>query len=343
MHYHSSRYSGIRDFRRLFHTVVAGVALTAAWLGLSPVAKAAVLTPGRPIRLSGTHGKFDFIRVDSSRDRLLLGHEGNKSFDVFDLRSRQLIKVVPTGESQDAAVDVKRGNYYVSGNHPARTLIVSAKDLAITGAIPLPADTDLIGYDAGTGLIHESNDTAPEEWVIDPDRKAVVATIQFKGHGVEDLVFTPDDRRLFQAVKGSNSIAEIDPAARTVLHQWPLAPDKNPHGIALDAASGELMVACAGRLVLMDARTGTVLDRTTIAPGVDEIAYDSATHTAYCASRKGVISVVQLQERKLEGLGEINDQKTGSIAVDPATHIVWIAYGNSKGAWVQPFTPDHRR
>lgn len=315
------------------------IAATAGLSALSGSAFAAPLTPGTPVAIPHTHGKFDFIRTDTYAHRLLLGHEGNGSFDIFDLDARTAIAEVPTGTAQDAAVDARRGFYFVSGNNPGRTVIVDARSFAIVAEVSLPADTDLIGYDAATRLVHESNDTAAEEWLIDPATRAVVSTIRFKGHGVEDLAFTPHYRKLYQAVKGSNTIAEVDPTTQVVLHQWPLAPDKSPHGIALDAAADRLLVACEGRLVLMNASNGAILDRAPIAPRVDEIAYDASRHTAYCAARTGLISVVRLSGDKLVPLGDVHDAKTGSIAVDPKTHLVWIAYGDKAGAWVQPFTP----
>ncbi|MGH9406058.1 MAG: hypothetical protein ACRD3D_09535 [Terriglobia bacterium] len=298
------------------------------------------LTAGAPILLPGTHGGFDFIRVDTSANRLLLAHEKNKSFDVFSLGSRKMVKSVPTGTSQDAAVDLKRGNYYVSGNDPGRMVIVSRKGLNVIGVVPLPADTDLIGYDPVTGQVHESNDTAAEEWVINPATKKVVATINLQGSGVEELAFDAHYKRLFQAVKGSNTIAVVDPANNKLLHAWPLAPDTGPHGIAIVPESDGLLVACAGKLVLMSRSTGKILDRAEIARGVDQMAYDPGTHLAYCASRLGVISVVRVAGDKLTRLGSVADERgTHSIAVDPKTHTVWIAYPKGNECFVQPFTP----
>src|SRR5713226_3717848 len=99
-----------------FKSIQAGITLSLLFLAVTLRTQAAPLTPGEPILLPGTHDGFDFIRLDTAANRLLLGHEGNKSFDVFDLNTRKLLKVIPTSTAQDAAVDVKRGNYYVSGN-----------------------------------------------------------------------------------------------------------------------------------------------------------------------------------------------------------------------------------
>jgi len=120
----------------IFSQIQSAASLGCLLLALTLRAQTAPLTAGESILLPGTTGGFDFIRMDTAANRLLLGHEGNKSLDVFDLGSMKLLKAVPTGTAQDAAVDVKRGNYYVSGNDPARMVIVDAAKLAVTGEFP---------------------------------------------------------------------------------------------------------------------------------------------------------------------------------------------------------------
>jgi DNA-binding beta-propeller fold protein YncE len=301
---------------------------------------AAPLTPGDPILLPGTQGRFDFIRIDTAANRLLLGHEENKSFDVFDLDSKKLLKAVPTGTTQDAAVDVKGGNYYVSGNDPARMVIVSAASLEVIGEVPMQANTDLIGFNPKTGLVYECNDTAAEVWVVDPVAKKIVTTIKLAGSGVEDLAFDPEYKHLYQAVKGKNTIADIDPASNTILNTWSCAPDKGVHGIAVIPESDGLIVACASKLVLFNRSSGKVVATAPTGGRVDEIAYDPGLHTAHCASREGKISSVAVGASQLTPLGDTPDESgTGSITVDPHTHAVWIAYRKGNQSFVQPFTP----
>jgi DNA-binding beta-propeller fold protein YncE len=303
-------------------------------------AQAAPLTPGQPILLPGTHGKFDFIRFDASSDRLLMGHEENKTFDVFDLRSEKLLKAVATGTAQDAAVDVKRGNYYVSGNDPARMVIVNSSTLEVTGEVPTPANTDLITFNPNTGLVYECNDTAGEVWVIDPDARKIVKTITLDGSGVEDLAFDPEYKHLYQAVKGKNTVAVIDPTANNIVDAWPCAPDKGVHGIAVVPESDGLLVACASKLVLINRSTGKVVATAPTGARVDEIAYDPGFHVAYTAGRQGKISCIAVEKDQLTPLGDVADETTGSIVVDPKTHIVWIAFRKGDQSFVQPFTPE---
>ena len=323
-----------------FKKIQTGISAGCLLLALALRAQAAPLTAGDPILLPGTQEGYDFIRMDAAADRLLLGHEGNKSFDVFDIAARKLLKVVPTSTSQDATTDAKRGCYYVSGNDPARMVIVDSAKLEISGEVPVPANTDLIAFNPQTGLVYECNDTAGEVWVIDPAAKKIVSTIKVDGSGVEDLAFDPEYKHLYQAVKGKNTIAVIDPASNKVVDAWPCAPDKGPHGIAIVPESNGLLVACAGKLVLFDRSTGKVTATVATGARVDEMIYDPGLHVAYCASRVGKISCVAVEAGKLTALGDVPDETgTGDIAVDPKTHTVWIAYKKGGECFAQPFTP----
>ena len=248
--------------------------------------QAAPLTAGSPILLPGTQQGFDFIRIDPAANRLLLGHEGNKTFDVFDIASGKLLKVIPTSTSQDATTDVKGGRYYVSGNDPARMVIVDSTKLAITGVVPVPADTDLIAFNPMTGLVYESNDTAGETWVIDPAAKQIVTTIKLNGSGVEDLAFDPEYKHLYQAVKGTNSVAVIDPATNKVLDHGRARLTRG----SMALRSCRRATACwwpAPESWFVRPVSGKVTATAPIGARVDEMAYDPGLHRAYCSSRPG--------------------------------------------------------
>src|SRR5438105_2207319 len=104
--------------------VHGSLALGCLFLTLTSTKAGVPLTAGEPVLLEKTQGRFDFLRVDSAKHRLLLAHTGNKSLDVVDLDSKRLVKSVPTGAAQDSAVDTKNGRYYVSVSTPPRMAIV---------------------------------------------------------------------------------------------------------------------------------------------------------------------------------------------------------------------------
>ena len=297
------------------------------------------LTPGEPISLPGTKGRFDFIRMDASADCLLLGHTGNKSFDLFDVVSGKLLKSIQGYEAADGGVDPNHALYYASCSDPARLLLVDATTLQVSGEVPLPANSDLMKVNPVTGLVHVCNDKAPQQWVIDPVARKIVATLPFEGSGMEDMLFSPDGKQLYQAIKGAGAVAVVNTDSNTIEASWNCGL-KGPWGLAMAPEINSLLAACAGKLLLFDCASGKIVATVPIPEKVDEIAYDSALHVAYCSSRLGVISCVAVEAGKLTPLGDVPSQKgCANVAVDPKRHIVWIAYGNESASFVQPFTP----
>src|SRR5260221_5318383 len=152
----------------------AGLGCLALAAALS--AHGAPLTPGEPIVLEKTTGKFDFIRIDAAKRRLLLAHRGNKSFEVFDLDSRRVLKSLATGAAQDSAVDAQNGRYFVSVSAPPKMVIVDSAKLEITGDVPLPAAADLMTFNPRNGLAYVCNDTAGGVLVVDPGGEEKIST-----------------------------------------------------------------------------------------------------------------------------------------------------------------------
>ena len=314
-----------------------------AWLilctGLAAPA-ADLLVPGEPIVLIGTHGKFDFLAIDHDQRRLLAAHTGNASLDVIDLDQKTLIKSVPTGAAQSSVVDGKGNRYFVSASKPPQVVIVDAAKLEVVGKVPLTGPADISAFNAESGKVYVDHDDAKEVWVVDPAKQAVAATVQLPGDSPEDLGFDPAFKRLFQALKTSSVIAVIDVAENKVVATWPTAPAQAPHGMAMmPAEEAVLVVGGNGKLVLMSQKDGHIMASADVTPRVDQIAYDPDLHRVYCASGTGKIAVVSVEKGALTNLGEVaSSEGCHSIAVDPKTHTVWIAYAKGDASYVRPFT-----
>jgi len=320
------------------NTLPLMVSLLLGVLSLPMVQAAPSLQAGKPIPLPGTSGRFDFIRIDSAADRLLLGHTGNHSFDVFDIKSGKLLKSFTGYDAADAGSDSVRGFYYASCSDPARLLMVDSSKLEVAGEVLHPANADLMGVNPVTGMVHVCDDTAPNRWVIDPSTKKIDHTIQFEGNGMEDVAFSADGKLVYQAIKGTGSIAVYNIESQKVTATWPCGV-KGPWGMAMVSEQNALLAACAGKLLMVDCATGKVVASAPIAERVDEIAYDAGLHRAYCSSRTGKISVVSVGPAKLTPMDDVTSKAgCADVVVDPKTHTVWIAYGDEAGAFVQAFT-----
>jgi DNA-binding beta-propeller fold protein YncE len=298
------------------------------------------LVPNKPVALTGTRGKFDFIKIDATRGRLLACHTGNGSLDVIDLGTSQLLKSVPTGAAQGVAIDEKGSRYFVSVSKPPQLVIVDSNSLQVTGTIPLPGPADLVAYNATTNRVFVCNDANPELWLINPETRDLLGTYTYPGKGMEDLAFDAGDTHLFQNLKEASLLAEINPTTGEMLAKWPTAPAVNPHGLAITGENAVLIAGGTGMLSLIDLGTGHVLSSAAIAAKVDEVAYDLTFHRAYCASGEGSISVVAVDGIKLQPLGNVaSSPGAHSIAVDPRSHLVWIVFAREGKPFVQSFSP----
>ncbi len=299
---------------------------------------AAALAPQLPVELTGTHGKFDFIKVDEARGRLLACHTGNGSLDVIEETTSKLIKSIPTGNAQGVAIDDKNGRYFVSCSKPPQLVIVDATKLEITGTVMLSGPADVCTYGSVFNRVVVNNDEKPEQWLIDPDAKKIANVIRYPGSGMEDVAFKPDGLAVLQNIKDTSLLAWTDMQKAEVGGTWPTAPAEKPHGLAMVGESGVLIAGGNGKLVMIDDGPGKVIASTDIAPRVDEIAYDPGTGNAYCASGTGVISVVSVGKDTLGAAETIpSAQGAHSIAVDTKRHIVWIVFAKGDRAYLQAF------
>ena len=144
------------------------------------VSAADFLTPENPVEVTGTQGKFDFIKIDSANNRLLACHTGNGSLDVIDVITSKLIKSIPTGNAQGVAIDSENNRYFVSVSKPTKMVIVDSTKLDVIGEVALPGPADLVAYHLETNRVFVCNDDKPEMWVIDPMEKRIVSTITFQ-------------------------------------------------------------------------------------------------------------------------------------------------------------------
>jgi len=320
-------------------TLIFSLALSTILPLISPISAADSPVASAPVELTGTQGKFDFIKVDPTRHRLLACHTQNGSLDIIDVTTSMLIKSVPTGAAQGVAIDDKNGRYFVSCSKPPKLVIVDTTTLEVTGEVPLPAPADLVAYRPESNRVFVCNDTKPELWVIDPEAKTILMTLTMPGGGMEDLSFDGQDAYFFQNLKDVSELAKVDPKDGKVLATWPTAPAEKPHGLAMIPGTDSiLIVGGTGKLSLLSLTTGKVLGTADISPKVDEIAYDPGLQRVYCASGLGTISVVSLDHNTLTPQAPLTSSPgTHSIAVDPQTHTVWIVFAKDGKAYVQSY------
>ena len=290
------------------------------------------------IEIPQSSGKFDFLRVDSNRNRLLAAHEKDGTSDFIDLGKHALIARVKVGSAVDTATDPNSKFYYVSVQEDARVAVLDATTLKEVHSIKTAGPTDAIIYEPKNHRVYVTHDDGADVWIIDPQAAKVVASVAIPG-APEFMVYDPSNDRIYLNIKTKNVVAVIDPSANKVIAQWPTAPATLPHGLALDPASHRLYSAGAnGKLVAIDTASGAATGSVDIVPKVDQIALDIAGGLLYCAGTDKM-SVVRVSDGKLTRFGDLVTAATAkNVAVDPATRAVWTTYTDGKSSFAKAWS-----
>ncbi|HEY8052742.1 MAG TPA: YncE family protein [Steroidobacteraceae bacterium] len=322
----------MKSFHRSITAVLALGCVSAATAAEQPsLAWPAAAT----VEIAQSAGKFDFLRVDAKRDRLLAAHEKDGTSDFIDLNKHALIARVKVGAAVDTAVDLDSKFYYVSVQEGERVVVLDAATLKEVRSIKMPGPTDAIIFEPKNSRVYVTHDDGPDVWVIDPQTAKIIATIAIPGVP-EFMVYDASADRIYLNIKDKDVVAVIDPAANKVIAQWPTAPATVPHGLALDGANHRIFSSGAnGKLVAIDTTSGAATASVDITPKVDQIAFDAGSGLLYCAGTDRM-SVVRTSGGKLQLLGNLATAATArNVAVDPATHWVWTTYTNGKSSFAR--------
>jgi DNA-binding beta-propeller fold protein YncE len=296
------------------------------------------LSGSSPTTLAGKAAGFDFMEVDSGNDRLLAAHSGAGQLAIIDLKTGKSIPPVEVGNVQGVAVDLKSGIYILGDADEQKIVFVSTRTLKKIGELNVDGPVDAIAFDSKNGFAYAGQDDGDHIWVVDVKKQSLVTTIPVSGVP-EFIGYDLVSDRLYQNIKNKNSVSVINPKTNKVEAEWSTLPATGPHGLAIDSAKKHLFIAGHnGQLVEIDIASGKVVSQVAIAPGTDQISFDSNAGIIYCAS-KGFISAVKETSSGLQAIGDTpTAEHVHTLAVDSSRHQVWVSYADKEHSYLQKFT-----
>jgi DNA-binding beta-propeller fold protein YncE len=306
--------------------------------GASAAAPVQGLQPEAPIEVSAAPRRFDLIMVDNDRHRLLAAHSQAGTLAVIDLAAGKLEREVPVGHSSAVAIDAPDNKYFVGTTEGVA--VVDRDTLGKTGFISTPGPADAMVFDQNDDRLYVGHDDDGELWVIDPRHDKITGQIAIPG-APELMAIDRQSHRLYVNIKPKNEVVAIDPGIGKIIARWSSLPTDSPHGLALDLPDRRLFVAGRSRTVsVFSLPAGKPVEGIDIGPGhVDQIAFDALARRLYCPS-SGRLVTVAISAGSDTVLGSVAiPQGTHSVAVDPRTHRVWIAYADEDHSYVQAFAP----
>jgi DNA-binding beta-propeller fold protein YncE len=280
----------------------------------------------KEIPVSG-EGGWDYCSVDSAGQRLYVSH--SSEVVVIDLAKDQVVGVItntPGVHGLAPAPELGRG--FVSCGRESKAAIVNLKTLQILSKVDTGQNPDGMLYEPGQQEAYMFNGRGQSATVIDAKGGKVVATIPLGGKP-EFAQADPKAGRVFNNIEDKNEVAVIDTKTHTVVTNWPIAPNEEASGMAIDLKNHRLFLGCGGSktMVMMDTTSGKVITSVPIGQGVDANAFDPGTGFAFASCGDGTVTIAHEDTPdKLTVVQTLETQRgSRTMTIDPKTHKIYLA------------------
>ncbi len=316
----------------------AALAATAVMLAAAPSATWAAGSGYHVIdKVSGPDGRWDYVRVDTRNNRVLLTHGANVM--AIDLATKA-VSSFDQGAILHDAMPVNGGSeVLVTHGGTATAVFIDAKTGAAVATVETGKGPDAAAFDTKTGLVLVMDHAGGQITLIDPKTHKLAGTIDVGGD--LEAAATDGTGKAYVNVENKNEIVAVDLIGKKVLGHWALAGCDGPTGLAYDAADKLLIAACDGTTAVVDAKSGKVLQTLATGKGADGIAFDAKQKLAFVpAGEAGTMSIIAFSGRKGTIVDTVPTQVGArTIALDERTGRVYLptaTFGPSPTAGGRP-------
>src|SRR6267143_433538 len=202
----------------------------------------------------GGEGGWDYLKVDGDARRFYISRA--TKVVVLDADSGK-----PVGEIADTpgvhgiALAPELGRGFTSNGRENTVSIFDLKTLAVSSKVKVGDNPDAILYDPATKRVFTFNGRSQDSTVIDAEKGTVLGTIKLDGK--PEFAVSDGKGGVWVNIEDKNELTAIDPSKLLVKQSWPLAPCKEPSGLAMDRKNRRLFAGCGNKLMaVVDADSG---------------------------------------------------------------------------------------
>lgn len=263
-----------------------------------------------------TEGTMDHLACDLARRRLFISGENNKEIVVVDLRAGKVMHLTPVDANPRRPVfDPALDELWVDlGNNTAVALdgatFAVAKTVVLAGGKDAKdRDPELTAYDPARKRLYiavrsrtpGANPASVQ--IVDTRAAKLAGAIPLRGDEPAGLVFDRASGRLYlgmgDVASGETTVQVLDAATGNRIARWPIPGNLGPHVAAVDPAHHRLFLWSRGKgrttepgkLVVLSADTGKVVQTLDAPGGGDEIFFDASSSRIYFSGSTGTLAV----------------------------------------------------
>jgi DNA-binding beta-propeller fold protein YncE len=269
------------------HFVVAAIFVAQSFAAM---AAASEYKLAKKITLGG-EGGWDYFEVDPATSHvfiprgshvLVVDAEGNQIADIPNIHGAHAIAFAP---------ELKRA--FLSTDNSVTILDTDKMQVVREAKLPSGRDPDAILYDGASKRVFTFNgEGGNDATALDAETGNVLGSIPLGGK--PEFAQADGTGHIYVNVEDKNQIIAFDAKTLKALHTWPIAPCKEPSGMAIDVTHQRLFSGCHnGLMAVVDYTTGKVVATIPIGKGVDANRFDPVTGLAFASCGDGTITVAR--------------------------------------------------
>jgi DNA-binding beta-propeller fold protein YncE len=290
---------------------------------VAPVAAGAGYHVAKTYKVGG-EGGWDYLTADSDARRLYISR--GTHVIVLDTDSGKNVgDIADTPGVHGIALAPELGRGFTSNGREGTVSIFDLKTLATSSKVKVGENPDAILYDPATKRVFTFNGRSQDSSAIDAASGKLLGTIKLDGK--PEFAASDAKGEIFVNIEDKSELTVIDPNKLEVKAKWPLAPCREPSGLAIDRKNRRLFVGCDNKMMaVVDADSGKVLATPAIGEGVDATRYDPETGLAFASCGEGVLTVVKEDSPNKFSVAETVSTQQGArtMALDLKTHNVFV-------------------
>jgi DNA-binding beta-propeller fold protein YncE len=275
------------------------------------------------IDLNGA-GAWDYLLADSANRRLYVSHSAD--VNVLDLDTQKVVGKLSGFGFVHGILIVSPTLGFISDGGKAEVAAFNPKTLEIKQKIKTDLNPNSLAYDASTQRLFVGHKPTKSMTVLDVNTLKILGSVPVEGS--PEFPIADGHGTVYLNIADKSEIAVIDAKTMQVKAHWPLAPCKEPAGLAYSAASHRLFAACDNSLMaVVNADTGKVVALPAIGASPDADAYDPASKLIFSSSDDGTLSILADRGNdKYQVLQTLPTEKGArTMALDAKTHTIYIA------------------
>jgi outer membrane protein assembly factor BamB len=280
--------------------------------------------------------RFDYVAVDTARDRVYAAHTGSETLLVADGRTGRVLGQIDVGPMHGVAVDPADGTVY-TGNGTTQTVSkIDPATMKVLSSVSLPGNIDGIAYDSQLHRLYADEDGGPHVYAVDTSTMKLIGTVNLPSSDPEAMAIDPHTHLIYQNLNDSNSIAVIDPQTLKVVSTFKTPQLSHNHPLVFSARYNQLVAGGKNGVLSAYTAAGKHLGDVQVQPNIDQCSLGEDGDLEACAG-DGVVTLIKLVPNAAPHVvATLNTkQPVHTVGLDETHGRVWIVYAAPGGDFIE--------